>query len=295
MRYCTIIVILFFLIPGTVSNANADTIEGIYAIVNDEIITFSELENFRKGMTIELQNRFSGAELRDEIDKMKSGLLDLVIGRKVLISKAKEKNYDMNQYLELVIKEIMVRNKLETKDDLLMALKSQGISYEDFKKQRLDQLMQEKFIQESLGSRIVIDTSEIISFYKENIKKYTIPSKFKLNCIFLNKDHYFTEESIKSKSETITDKLKVSNDFIKTAKEYSELEGESNNYELGTFSKGELDFDLEKAATILAVSKFSDWIKTETGWYIIQLIDRTEPKLKEYKKVKKQIENILYE
>ena len=295
MRYCTIIVILFFLIPGFVSNVNADTVEEIYAIVNDEIITFSELENFKKGMTIELQSRFSGAELLTEINKMKTGLLDLVIGRKVLISKAKEKNYDMNQYLELVIKEIMTRNKLETKDDLLKALKSQGISYEDFKKQRLEQLMQEKFIQESLGSRIVIDTSEIISYYKENIEKYTIPSKFKLNCIFLNKDHYFTEESIKSKSETITDKLKVSNDFIKTAEEYSELEGESNNYELGTYSKGELDSELENAATILAVSKFSDWIKTETGWYILQLVDRTEPKLKEYKKVKKQIENILHE
>ncbi|MCK5220064.1 MAG: SurA N-terminal domain-containing protein, partial [Candidatus Aminicenantes bacterium] len=148
MRYCTIIVILFFLIPGFVSNVNADTVEEIYAIVNDEIITFSELENFKKGMTIELQSRFSGAELLTEINKMKTGLLDLVIGRKVLISKAKEKNYDMNQYLELVIKEIMTRNKLETKDDLLKALKSQGISYEDFKKQRLEQLMQEKFIQE---------------------------------------------------------------------------------------------------------------------------------------------------
>ncbi len=295
MRFCTIILILFFLIPGSISHVNADTVEGIYAIVNDEIITFSELENFKNGMTIELKNRFSGAELVTELNKMRSGLLDLVIGRKVLISKAKEKNYDMNQYLDLVIKEIMTRNKLATKDDLIKALNSQGISYENFKKQRLEQLMQEKFVQESLGSRIAIDTSEIISYYRENIEKYTIPANFKLNCIFLNKDHYFTDESIKSKSETISDKLKSSNDFLKIAEEYSELEGESSNYELGTYSKGELDTEIEKAATTLAVSKFSDWIKTETGWYIIQLVDRTEPRLKEYKKVKKEIENVLYE
>lgn len=295
MRYCTIIMILFFLIPGIASTAYADTIEGIYAVVNDEIITYSELENFEKGMTLELRNRFSGAELIDEIKKLKSNLLEMVIGRKVLLSKAREKNYDMNQYLELVIKEIMTRNKLETKDDLIAALKSQGISYSDFKKQRLEQLMQEKFIQESLGTRISIDTSEIMSYYKKNIDKYTSQVKYKLNCIFLNKDHYFTEDSIINKKEEISLFLAESKDFIKTAKEYSELEGESNNYELGTYSKGELDSSLENAAANLNLSKFSDWLETDTGWYIIQLADKVEPKIKEYKKVKKEIENFLYD
>ena len=95
MRYFTIIMILIFLITGITSISNADTVEGIYAVVNDEIITYSELENFEKGMTIELRNKFSGQELLNEINKMKSNLLDLVIGRKVILSKAKEKNYDL--------------------------------------------------------------------------------------------------------------------------------------------------------------------------------------------------------
>ena len=147
-------------------------------------------------MTLDLQSRLSGEELVRELEKMKSSLLDIIIGRKVLLSKAKEKNYDMNQYLDMVIKEIMTRNNIKSRDDLIAALKSQGVTFEEFKEQRLEQLMQEKFIQESLGSRILIDTSAIMAYYKENIKKYSIPAKFKLNCIFLNKDYYFTKESI---------------------------------------------------------------------------------------------------
>jgi len=295
MRFQTIIVIMIVLAPLFTISICADTVEGIYAIVNDEIITFSEIENFEKGMTMELRNRFSGAKLTEELNKMKSTLLDLVIGRKVLLSKAREKNYDMNQYLEMVIKEIMKSNKLETRDDLIKALNSQGISYDDFKKQRLEQLMQEKFIQESLGSRIMIDTSEIISYYKENSKKYTIPAKFKLNCIFLNKDHYFTTQALTDKKEEISKKLSESGDFLKTAEEFSELEGPENKYELGTFSKGELDSDLEKEAAMLSLSAYSDWIDTPNGSYIIQLIDKTDARLREYKKVKRQIENILHE
>lgn len=295
MRFFTIIIILFLLAPLFSFTLTADTVEGIYAIVNDEIITFSEIENFEKGMIMDLKSRFSGEELTEQINKMKAELLDLVIGRKVLLSKAREKNYDMNQYLEMVIKEIMKRNKLETRDDLLKALNSQGISYEEFKKQRLEQLMQEKFIQESLGSRVSVDTSEIIAYYKENAKKYTIPAKFKLNCIFLNKDHYFTEQSLQNKKKEISKKLSDSGDFLKTAEEYSELEGAENNYELGTFSRGELNSSLETEASKLAVSAHSDWIDTENGIYIIQLTDKTEARLKEYKKVKRHIENSIYE
>ncbi len=295
MRFQIILIILLLVTPPISTALSADTVEGIYAIVNDEIITFSEIENFEKGMTMELKNRFSGAELTEELKKMKANLLDLVIGRKVLLSKAREKNYDMNQYLEMVIKEIMKNNNLETRDDLINALNSQGITYDEFKKQRLEQLMQEKFIQESLGSRIMVDTSEIISYYKENSKKYTIPAKFKLNCIFLNKDHYFTKQSLIDKKEEISKILLESGDFQKTAEQFSELEGTDNKYELGTFSKGELDSAIEEAASKLSISAYSDWIDTNNGSYIIQLIDKTESRLREYKKVKKQIENVLLE
>ncbi len=275
---------------------SGETVEEIYAVVNDEIITASELNNFKKGMTLELQSKFSGEELAKEISKMEKNLLNLLIGRKVILSKAKEKNYDMNQYLDLVINDIMKRNNIDTKENLIIALKSQGISYDEFKKQRLEQLMQEKFIQESLGTRINIETSEIISYYKKNKKKYTSQVKYKLNCIFLNKNQYFTKEAINEKKNRISAELKSKiKNFIEIAKEYSDLEGESNNYELGTFTKGELDKALENAASNLHISEHSNWIETDSGWYILQLVDRAEPKVTKYNKVKKEIENILYE
>jgi len=295
MRRVSVIFLFMSFISIAGFSVNGDTLEGIYAIVNDEIITYSEISNFEKGMMIELQNRFSGAELAAEIKKMKSNLLDLVIGRKVLLSKAREKNYDMNQYLDMVIKEIMKRNNMATRDDLVQALNSQGISYDEFKEQRLEQLMQEKFIQESLGSRIMVDTSEIMAYYKDNAEQYRTPARYKLNCVFLNKDHYFTKQSLIDKRKEISDRLAESGDFIKIAEEFSELEGTEKKYELGTFSKGELDPNIEKTAAKLAINAYSDWIDTPNGWYIIQLADKTESKLKEYKSVKKEIENFLYE
>lgn len=268
----------------------SETIEEIYAIVNDEIITYSELTNFRNGLTIELKRRFKGEELTREIKKMEENLLDMLIGRSVMLSKAKEKNYDVSQYLDLIIKDIMKRNNINSKDDLILALKSQGITYEEFKRQRLEQLMQERFIQEKLGDRIKIETSELIDYYKKNVKDYTKPLKMTLNCIFLNKEIYFTKEALSDKKDKIDSELKSTGDFIKTAGNHSDLENDDNKYLLGTFSKGELDSKLEEHALKLKINEYSNWIETDNGLYIIQLVKLIPPEVTEYKDVKKEIE-----
>jgi len=268
----------------------AETVEEIYAIVNDEIITYSELKIFREGMRLELKRNFKGEELAAEIKKMEENLLDMLIGRSVMLSKAKEKNYDLTQYLDLIIKDIMKRNNIESKDDLILALKSQGITYEEFKRQRLEQLMQERFIQERLGDKIKIETSELIAYYKKNIKDYTKPLKMTLNCIFLNKELYFTNEALSGKKEKIDSGLKSKNDFKKTAEDYSDLENNENKFLLGTFSKGELESKLEEHALKLKINEYSNWIETDNGWYILQLVKLTPPEVTEYKNVKKEIE-----
>ncbi|MEN8152638.1 MAG: peptidylprolyl isomerase [Acidobacteriota bacterium] len=290
MKKRILILLIIFQMVMLNTYLNSETIEEIYAIVNNELITYSEIMIFRNGMTIELKRRFKGDELAAEIKKMEENLLDMLIGRKVIFSKAKEKNYDLTQYLDLIIKDIMKRNNINSKDELIIALKSQGVSFEEFKNQRLEQLMQEKFIQEELGDRIKIETSELVDYYKKNIKDYTKPLKVTLHCIFLNKDLYFSKEALKDKKDKINSELKLSKDFKKTAENHSDLETSENKYLLGTFSKGEIDSKLEEVALKLKVNEFSDWIETENGLYIIQLAEKIPPVVTEYKNVKKEIE-----
>jgi peptidyl-prolyl cis-trans isomerase SurA len=64
---------------------------------------------------------------------------------------------------------------------------------------------------------------------------------------------------------------------------------------LGEFKQGELDPSLEKAAIDLKQGEHSGWIETNNGWYILQVVKRTEPQAMEYKTVRDEIENILVE
>lgn len=270
----------------------AEIIDKIFAVVNGEIITYSELKSAENEMTRFLAQQYEGEELEKQVNEMKKNLLNRLIEQKLILSYAKEGDYNVDGVLELIIKDIKKQNNINSDEELKAALASQGLDYDQWKKQLRETQIQQQFIREKIGSKINIDSSAIMEHYKKNINDYTIPEKYSLNCIFLNKENYLAPSALKEKMKVIDAELET-NSFEETAKKYSELPGEDNNYFLGEFKKGELDAKIEEASFQLKEGEHSQWIETENGFYITQLIKHTESKLVEYKLVREEIENKL--
>jgi len=269
-----------------------ELIDKIFAVVNGEIITYSELKSSEIEMTRYLSQQYQGEELEKQLDEMKKNLLNRLIEQKLLLSYAKEKNYDVDGIVELIIKDIKKQNNINSDEELKAALASQGLDYDQWKKQLKETQTQQQFIREKIGSKVNIDSSAIMEYYKKNIDEYTVPAKYSLNCIFLNKENYLSPSVLQEKMKTIDAELET-NSFEETAKKYSELPGEDNNYFLGEFKEGELDAKIEEASYGLKEGEHSGWIETAKGYYITQLIKRTESTVTEYKLVREEIENKL--
>jgi peptidyl-prolyl cis-trans isomerase SurA len=269
-----------------------EIIDKIFAVVNGEIITYSELKSAENEMTNFLAQQYKGEELEKQVNEMKKNLLNRLIEQKLILSYAKEKNYDVDGVVELIIKDIKKQNNINSDEELKAALASQGLDYEEWKKQLKETQIQQQFIRDKIGSKIKIDSSAIMEYYKKKIDDYTIPEKLTLKCIFLNKENYLSPSALKEKMKTIDAELET-HSFEETAKKYSELPGEENNFFLGEFKKGELDARIEDASFQLKEGEHSGWIETENGFYITQLVKRTESSLVEYKLVREEIENKL--
>ena len=272
--------------------AFAEIIEKVYAIVNDQIITYSEFKNAEAEMSRMLTEQFKGEELAAKIKEMKETLLDRLIEHKILQSYANEKKYDIDGEVALIIDEIKKQNNISSDEELKKAVTSQGIDYDAWKKQIKESRMQQKFVYDEVGSKIKIDSAAIMDYYKKHIDEYTTPVKLNLNCIFLNKENYIYPKALNDKMEAISAELK-DNPFLEVAKKYSELPGEENNYHLGEFKKGELDPKIEEASLKLNKDEYTGWMETNNGWYITQLVDRTEAQLVDYGKVREEIEQKL--
>jgi peptidyl-prolyl cis-trans isomerase SurA len=271
---------------------HSEVVEEIYAVINDETITFTEYQNAENSMIQQLQTRYKGEELKKAIAKMKSELMNQLIEHKLILSKAKENKYDVDSEIKMIMEEIKKQNNLKTDEDLRRALQSEGITMEQFKEQQKIVRMQQRMIYDEITSKIKIDSPEIMEYYRKNMSEYTKPMEFSLNCIFLKREYYFNNQSLLDKKQEIFEKLKTG-EFKAVAEEYTELEGSDNKIFLGNFKKGELDKSIEDAALELNPNQHSPWIETETGWYIIQLINKKEPELVEYEQVREKIKNKL--
>lgn len=291
MKLNKILALTFFLIIISI-NLFPQLIEEIYAVVNDEIITYSELFNAKQQLINELKTKYKGKEFEEALKNNKQKLLDRIIEYKLILSKAKEKKYDVENDIKVIIKEIKKQNNFATDKELEEALKSQGLTMGKFKEQQKINRIQQRFIYEEAYSNVKIDNSDIMEYYKKNIDKYTIPLQLSINCLFLNRENFSTDEDILEKKDNINSELNETN-FKEVAKKYSELSSSEDNIFLGNFKKGELDNKIEEKALKLKNGEHSSWIETDSGWYIIQLISKTESKLIEYKKVREEIKNKL--
>lgn len=274
------------------SALHSEVVDEIYAVINEETITLSEYQNAKNSMIKQLQTKYQGEALRKAIQEMKTTLLNQLIEHKLILSKAKEKNYDVENEIKMIIEEIKKQNNLKTDEDLRRALQAEGITMEEFKKQQKIVRMQQRMIYEEITSKIKIDSPEIMEYYKKNLADYTKPMEISLNCIFLKKEYYFDKHALMKKRNEISVKLNTA-DFKAIAETYSELEGAENKIFLGHFKQGELDESIEKAALKLKLNEHSSWIETENGWYIIQLIEKKEPELVNYEQVREKIKNNL--
>ena len=292
MRTCKTLFLIIFTIVIFNFSGSSEVIEEIYAVVNGEIITHSEIKAYEAEMLRMLRSRYQNEKLIEEVGKMKKSLVDTLINQKLILSKAKEKNYEIDQQVEIYIKEIMKENNIKTEEELKQAVASQGGNFNEWKKSIKDMQIQQRLVYEEIGSKINVDNAEIMSYYKNNIKEYTKPQEISLNCIFLNKEKYLDNVVIREKTKMIDSELNDSN-FEETAKKYSDLPDKEDKHFLGTFKKGELNSAIEEAALKLKKGELSPWIETDNGWYLIQMVKIKESQLVEYKEVREKIETLL--
>lgn len=285
-------VALTILLAAALFALQAEVIEEIIAVVNDETITHSEFQNARNAFIMQLRNKYQGNELQNAIKGIDKDIINQLIDFKLIQSRAKEKKYDIDSEIGMILEEIKKQNNLKSDEELRAALQSEGITLEAFKRQQGLIRMQQRMIYDEVTSKIKIENAEIMEYYKKNSSEFTRPMEIALNCIFLNKEFYFDRNTLEAKRNEISSHL-VTSSFLETAETYSELEGTENKHFLGRFKKGELNESIEKAAIELQPDEHSQWIETDKGWYVVQLVEKTEEKPIEYKEVREKIHNII--
>jgi len=252
--------------------ASAVTVERIAVIVDDQVITLSEVEE-------------RAAQLRARSPNTPSRLLqheavEDLISEKLLEKELKTLSIDVSPTdLQLAIDDLVRQNGLPDQAALRRALERQGMSWTEYRETLRSQLAQMKLINLKVRSQVKVSEEEVKRRYAEvvaaNAGEQEVHASHILVMLAPDAPSEAVEEAL-SHAKDLAEKARSGGDFAALAAEASEGPIKGSGGDLGWFRRGEMVRELEQAAFALEPGQVSDPVRTRFGWHVIKLDDKRD-------------------
>jgi peptidyl-prolyl cis-trans isomerase SurA len=276
--------------PKNVTNA-------IVAIVNDDIITLHAVKQ-------EAQPAVSEAEKKGALNdaariKIRRTALDHLIEKKLTEQKIKELNIRVSEEeIRQAIDDVRKQNNIATQEALVAALTVQGLTFDQYRAQLLEQIEKLKLVSMEVRAKVQVTESEMHDYYTANLAKYSEEESYHARHIFFKTGAKASPDEIQHSKATALAVLadaKAGKDFAELAKRFSEdPAARKDGGDLGSFKKGDMQPELEKTILSLKPGEVSELVSTPIGFHIIKLEARVAGTTKPFESVKSDIEEILY-
>jgi len=284
-KYNKILSLIFLLILSgsyVYSGTNsAEVVDRVVAVVNEEIISLSELSSAVNPYAERMKSLgYPPEKEREMLFKVREDMLEQLINQKLTDQESKKYSISISEKeLDNAIERVKEVNHY-TEEDLRSMLAKEGMSMEGYRNKVKEHLTRSKLLNYAVKSKIVITGDEIKSYYNNNIAKYRGEKIYHLkNMIRRVGLHESVDEkqNIRSKMEDIYNKLKMGQIFEDVGKKYADSEFDIKVMDLGMFKNNELSPEIQEAIKGLKAGEFSKVVETEVGYQIIY-IEKIEEK-----------------
>ncbi len=286
---------LFLALSGT----GAMTIERIVAIVNNEIITLSEVNEEVLPGRFRLEESYAGDGLNIITDRLLREKLRKMIDKRLQLQAARKAGISVSQEdIKGVIEDIKRQNSIRSDKEFSGTLEEEHLTLETYTAQIRDQLILMKLINREVRSKVVVRDGDLHDYYNNHRSLFAFPSEIKISQILIPLPKAAPEtlvEDLRKKASGMVEEIKAGGDFFSTAKRYKGIINGISAADLGFFKKGDLMPALEKAADSLIPGEISNPIETQAGIHIIRLDERGSVRYKPFEGAAKEIEGAVYQ
>ncbi len=308
--------IAMFIFSGCTILKNNDNIVKI----NNTVITKSEYDKAYESVTSNNMFTQMGIDLKSDPNNvfalmMREKVMSELIVKALLTDEMEKRKITASkEEVEKAEKDIV--SKFGSKDQLVQILKTNAVTYDQFKKDLEDEIKLKKFV-DSIAM-VSIGEKEAKKYYDENIDKFKYPKRVRASHILISANPEQFRTKIKEENKDITDEelekkvqeqmdlakksaesllakvKKAPNTFAKVAKENSQDSATAiRGGDLGFFGKDEMVEAFANKAFSMKPNTISEVVQTPYGYHIIMVTDRSEAGQLSFKESKKDIINYL--
>ena len=268
-------------LPAQVEGAK--TTDRILAIVNDDVITLSEVRANIRGEETQLRAQYNGTDLDRQLQQLQHKALSRLIERKLQLQLANKRGHRVTD--DEVTHAIEAIRQQGNQVDLTDPQVFQSIK---------EQLLVLKVLEREVRSGVMVSEEELERYYEDHLSEFSLPEEYRLSQILIRSRMAEAPEEVRARAEEVRRAIQDGADFAEIARSRSDGDEGAQGGILGFVSQGELEPALEDAIARLQPGDISPPTLTDNGLHIIRLDERKPLRFRPYPEVTREIQALLY-
>jgi parvulin-like peptidyl-prolyl isomerase len=272
--------------------AHARLVEKVAAVVGDNIILASEVEEKAAPLLAEASRIQDSAKRSARANELRREVLDRLIDDELILQQAVDLKLSITpEQVDQSIDEIKRQNNL-TDEQLREALRGQGMSMSAYRADLKKQLLRYRVLNISVGSRVSISDDEVKAYYERHMKTGG-NVQVRASHIFVAIPEGADAATVKEKqvhAQKLLERAQGGEDFAKLAKQFSDDAATRDaGGDLGTFGKDMLPKAIEELVFSMNVGEIRGPVRADRGFHVIKLVERKEKPAKPLSEVQDDI------
>ena len=268
-----------------------EVLDGIAAVVNSEVVTFSQVRELVGPKEKEARDTLRGNELVEKIKEIRTAAINDLIDRTLIIQEFKTKGLTIPEYyIDDQIQQVIKEQFGGDRQAFLRTLIAQGYTLEKFRDIQRDMIIVQEMRKQAVKGVSSVSDEKINGFYKEHAEEYSQPEQIKLRMISI---HGMDNDSRRKMIDEIRQKIVDGAEFGDLARMYSEDSSQESYGDWGWIDRKKLNESLTKIAFGLKPGEMSKVIELGDSYYLLYCEAKKAPSVKPLKDVRDEIEKAL--
>jgi parvulin-like peptidyl-prolyl isomerase len=271
----------------TEPKASENLIDKVAAVVNNDVITLSEVKQAAS---------FSNQNPDDT--KVQKELLEMMIEERLLQQEATKLGIKVtDKEIDAAIEDIKKKFNL-SEEQMEEVLKKQNYTQESFREQWRRQILSNKLMGSRVQGQIAVTDDEVKQYYEANKGDLKLAQETRIAQILIPVESPENEKQAETQALEVAKLAKAGGDFSALAKQYSkDPSSAERGGDLGYFKKGDMAPQLEIALEETPVGEVLGPVRAPTGYMIIKVLDKrsADTSSLDPDKVKEEVRQKLYQ
>lgn len=275
--------------------ASASTIDRVAAVVNDEVISLSEVYELGGDFIEERAAQAGGdgaARRRAELE-----VLDTQIRRSLITQEMSRLDIAVTEAdLDAAVSDIAHRNGL-SQDQLRVEVERTGLGWAAYREELRESLREQKFQMSVIYPRITVNDDELRDAWRRLANSAERPEVVELGAITLRWPagaDDAAKQALLDQAAGLVARVRAGEDFAAVSAEADQGPYGASGGRMGTYHQGELMESLDGPAFALQPGQVSDPVSLPVGVFVLYCFDRKAESLPAFEDMKGELFNQVY-